>query len=70
MEDNGGKWRNINEYGFIDINYLSNHAGAYTHFSGGGGGKGSRKVFCPSHLALQILLFYLKSTTCPLLSPL
>ena len=46
MEDNGGKWRNINEYGFIDINYLSNHAGAYTHFSGGGG-----QVFAQSFLS-------------------
>lgn len=50
MEDNGGKWRNINEYGFIDINYLSNHAGAYTHFSGGGGASVRAKFFVPPTL--------------------
>jgi len=69
MEDNGGKWRNINEYGLIDINYISNHAGAYTYFSQGGGQVLARS-FLPPPLALQMQLFYLKFTTCPLCSPL
>ena len=47
-------------------------SGAYTGIKPAGGGKFSReaqKIFFAPPLALKMLLFYIKSTTCPLGGP-